>query len=424
MIKAEVPSEGDAYANEGARAKHEWGVQYQGSHESASDGTARAVRLHARALASTGLPVLLQSFTGRFLGPEGAVVGAEAMEESVRTETHELRFADIGELRLRIKHAVIRSAEELRSWIIPKFVLREENAALAMELGERLYSSTVVYSVWERSAIDPKIVSILKRVAECWVPCHQNAELLREHGIERVTIVPHPWEPTSPIAALAGRAPSPERRFYSIGLWQPRKGMHELLGAFLRAFRPTDSARLTLKYREMSWPDYPEPRASIEYWLSTARVQENGWKGERLGAHITLIDTHWPEEKIVQLHRSSNIYVSASHGEAWHLGAFDAKVAGNQLVHVPWGGTADFCDPTDVEIPFRLEPVPKSYGWEPDARWAAYDVDALTDALRRAVAPTEHMRSSAVERASFEKVGKLMRERVEVILGTNNTNNT
>lgn len=411
------PRPDEAYVAPGKPAQHEWGVQYQGSFEGEADGTARAVRLHARALYAAGIPVFLQSFTGMFLGPDGTFQTAEATSERVKKEVEDLvQRASIGSLRVRIKHAVIPHSDFLRSWIIPRSVMMERDPDYAQRTMQALYKQTIVYSVWERTTIDPNIVGILKRVAECWVPSHHNAALLRDHGIERVTVVPHPWEDSSPLARAIERKPIPTKRFYAIGLWQPRKGFHELVGAFLTAFRPGEAAHLTIKYREWRWPGYPVPEESIAHWLAESTVRTNGWREDNLQPHLGLYGKHWPEDKIQALHFASNIYVSASHGEAFCLPAFDAKLCGNAMVHIPWGGTADFSDITDRPLPYELEPVPASYRWEPDARWASLDFPALVSALQQVGIPERYVRNDYVESCRLERVGALMRSRVEAVM--------
>jgi glycosyltransferase involved in cell wall biosynthesis len=408
------------YLAPGKPADNEWGIQYQGPFEAMDDGAARAVRLHARALAATGIPVLLQSFSNTFRGPEGAVVGAEAMDEGIKRETQALRHTSVRDLRLRVKHLVIHSAEQLRAFIIPTSVGIERDVERAMAMRQALYRSTIVYSVWERTKISDDIAAILRRVGECWVPCEQNRQLLMEHGVERVTVVPHPWEPTSTIARFVERPAAPRdarRRFYAIGLWQPRKGFHELVGAFLRAFQPSDNVSLTVKHRATRFPGYPTPEESVAIWLEDPEVRSNGWRGDRLPGRIHLPGGHWPEKGIQRLHFESNIYVSASSGEAWNLGAFDAKVAGNRLVHVPFGGTADFAGAGDVAVPYELAPVPPEYQWEAGAKWARVDVDDLRDALRVAEVPPAFVRGPWLDASEFSRVGALMRARAEAVLG-------
>jgi len=87
------------------------------------------------------------------------------------------------------------------------------------------------------------------------------------------------------------------------------------------------------------------------------------------------------------------------------------------MIYTPWGGQADFAEPTDVAVPYTLEPVPASYRWEPGAEWASVDVDVLARSLVEATAPERFMRGERAAAMSFEQVGALMRERVDAILG-------
>jgi len=68
------PKDTDAeFAPGGKPAAHRFAVMYQGEYETPWDGTAVAVRLHARALAAVGIPVFLKSFTGSVIDEHGGV---------------------------------------------------------------------------------------------------------------------------------------------------------------------------------------------------------------------------------------------------------------------------------------------------------------------------------------------------------------
>ncbi len=422
-----IPENAEPHFMGGTDAEHEWGVQYQGPFESATDGSARAVRLHARALAEAGMPVLLQSFTNSFVGPDGVRLGAEAMAESVKKETHELRHRSIRDLRVRVKHMVVSSAESLRAHVIPASVAIEQDIERGMALRSAIYRTTILYSVWERTTLDRNIASVMARMGECWVPCRQNQRLLREHGIERVEVIPHPFDPKSDMAKLTGRhigadrASGPPRaitkRFYAIGLWQPRKHFHETIGGFLRAFVPGDAAMLTIKHKETRLPGYPTPRESVELWLADEAVKAHGWNAEKLAQHLWLPSGNWSESEILKLHFDSNIYVCASRGEAFCLPAFDAKVAGNAMILTGFGGAVDFAAPSDALIPYEMEPVPEVYGWEPEAKWAVASVMSITRAMQMVEPPQTYARHPGLENFTLEAVGKKMRERIEHMMG-------
>jgi len=409
------PSEDDAQFTDGHAAGNQFAVRYQGAWETPWDGTCTAVRLHARAIAKAGLPVLLESFHRTQINQQGFPEPAHGnIADSVAQEVGHLVRTEAGTLVPTIKHLVVRDADHLRMTIMPRSVAMDtvSDPEALVQLRQSVYASTILFTVWERDRVDKGIVTQLSRCGQVWVPCLQNASMLVESGVPAglIAVTPHPYDPDSPLCKLTNRQPIRERRFYSIsGAWQPRKGYHELLGAFLRAFKPDDAVRLTLKYNPSEWEDYPSPQQSLQHWLADDRVVLNGWDMTNLVGKLQMIEGRLKPSEITKLHFDNNIYVSSSHGEAWCLPAFDAKVAGNRLVHVPYGGTADFDDPQDERVTYGLAPAHPSYNWEPDAKWADYRMEELMLALQRARPPERYERSERFESAfSLEACGVQM----------------
>lgn len=396
--------DGKAFA-EGQPAKHARGVLYQGEWETLWDGTAVAVRLHARALASTGMPVLLKSFSGKVVNRYGVPepVFVAGVPKLVRDEIGTLDQTSIATLTGLVKHIVVHNAEQLQTLLIPRHAVHAD-VEVMLAMRKALYESTALYTVWERDRIEPNIAELLARVGQCWVPCDQNRELLVGSGLahDRVHVVPHPFDPNGIMSQLTRRRPIAERRFYSIGRWEPRKGYDKLMEAFLIAHGDNPEASLTIKHSGNDWKGYPSAEETLRQLVQRHRPRE---------ANIRLIGDRIPHKDLVRLHFDSNIYVCSSHGEAWCLPAFDAKVAGNAMVHVPYGGTADFEGPLDQRVAFDMADVHPSYGWPAGTRWADYSVDALADALRLVRAPATFERADDFEeRFSLDAVGWLMRD--------------
>jgi glycosyltransferase involved in cell wall biosynthesis len=428
MTAARAPGDGQlereqAYFGFGTHAEHPFGVLYQGEYETLADGTAIAVRRHAKALASTGIPVQLRSFSNLVANAHGVFEPAHlGIPKAVEDEVGELRRMSVSMLTPVIKHAVIASAEHARNVLVPRGAISlGADVMETVQLRRAICGNTILYTVWERDSIDETLARELNRAAQLWVPCVQNAQMLERSGVDPVliSVVPHPFDPNDKLNRLVRRQPTDWRLFYAIGRWEPRKAYAELIAAFLQAFEPTDKVVLTIKYSGGTWQNYPTPDEAFERALAAVG---NKWTREQANERVVLLDKHLSRDQIIELHFYNNIYVSCSHGEAWNLPAFEAKQAGNLLVHVPYGGTQDFQDHRrDVCIPIaRLEPVHPSYGWG-ETKWAGYDIEALVTALRTAAAPTEYRQPELFERFNMANIGAQMHELVLRLAEQNNS---
>jgi glycosyltransferase involved in cell wall biosynthesis len=414
------PADHDAEFAQGKAADHPFAVMYQGEYETPWDGTAVAVRAHARALASTGIPVFLKSFTGMVIDEHGLPqsVHVGGIPDVVRQEIGSLDKTTASAYCPIVKHLVVRDNEHLRRVVMPRGAVAKGGLEAEIQQRKYIYDSTIVYSVWERDRVDPGIAATLSRVAECWVPCEGNRQMLIRSGVpaEKVMVIPHPYDPTSPLLKLRQRRAETEwKKFYSIGRWEPRKGYAELIAAFLMAFKPTDKATLAIKYTGGNWPDYPTPDEALKRAVTSPEAWTNGWTEELALTRVHLVEGRFPRPQILKLHFKNNLYVCSSHGEAWCLPAFEAKLAGNALVYVPSGGVVDFADPDAGDsqvLPSRQCPVPRSYGWEADAQWTDYAVSDLAFALKRAQVPSSHDAGSIDRMPSLKSVGQQMRERI------------
>jgi len=416
LAAALAPDEKAPQVAPGKMADHPFAIHYQGPWETLFDGTCVAVRRHARALASTGVPMLLQSFTNTVINQHGLAEPSQgSVTQLVMDEVGALTKTSASQLVPRIKHLVVRDAAHLTTAIIPRYVTMDAftDPKQAIEARQALFKSTIMYTVWERDRVSEDISRQLSRCGQVWVPCSHNARMLMESGVpeDMVHVVPHPYDPEADICKLVRRSPIRGKRFYTIGGWEPRKGFDLLLHAFLKAFSPGSDAHLTIKYNGGKWDNYPTPEQAVNNALSTEWATNNGWTMQNLVPHLHMWEGREPQHKILKLHFDNNIYVSPGHGEAWCLPAFDAKCAGNRVIHVPYGGTEDFCGGDDLGVRYELGEIHSSYNWEPGAQWANYHVFDLATAMMNADPPTEFCRTDEFEqRFNMKSVGEQMLE--------------
>lgn len=397
----------------GERPLLEKGVIYSADWRKFGDGMARHARAQVSALAQAGVPVVLQSISS-----EGMFLDSEVRPE-VRAEVGHLASMTVGSALLAVRQAVFHNADFVRNLVVPA-----GGRLGSIEDENRVFESTVLYTSIERDSVADVLIEVFERCAEIWVPCKQNADALISSGMpsDKVVVVPFPYDPTvgvSRIPAPRGTERAPDgKRFYSIGKWEPRKEHARILLAFLCAFTPKDKASLLLKVHGWGeWEGYPSVEQALVQAAEDPRVRGNGWNGSNVRKRVRVITDKVSDEEIVRFHAENNIYVSASHGEAWDIPAFEAKCAGNRLVHVGFGGSSDYADADDIKIPFTLEQVHSAYGWEA-SRWAEYKFEDLVEAMRAATPPKRRSHPASFNgKYSYHAVGELMKARLSRLVG-------
>lgn len=393
-----------SYVAPGRKAQLEWCIAYHAYWKNEADGMARHAREQIKALASTGLPVRLQTLSQQVV-----------LNEELAPEVQELSYLEgisSTSTAIAIKHVVFNRSDWLRELICPSGIRN----SLSRDVVDRVSKSTIIYTSWERDKIHSQLVELLNEVGQVWVPCEANSEAFRLSGVRPslLRVVPCPYDPSEHVvAAPRGSDKVPEgRRFYHIGKWEPRKNQHRLLGAFLLAFTPKDKASLLIKTSAFGqeWGGYPPLEESLRFWLDDERVRQRGWHEAQVDRLVRIVSQKIPVEELQKLHQRNNIYVSSGLGEAWDLPAFDAKLAGNRLVYVGYGGPEDYAESADVEVKWdEFTDVHPGYSWEREAQWAKVSVEALSEALIRAEPPKERLvPRTYCQRYGTASVGQLM----------------
>lgn len=156
-----------------------------------------------------------------------------------------------------------------------------------------------------------------------------------EHGAADMKVVPHCFDPEFWSAAnpILDRTPAPSTvtKFLSIGAWGDRKNQLGVLKAYLGEFTKADRVELTM------WI----PRADFNQ--IHALVAAAGVAADELPA-VTIPDAtvELSEEELLSLYARHHCFVSATRGEGWGLGLFEAAIMGLAVVSPLYGGQFDF----------------------------------------------------------------------------------
>jgi glycosyltransferase involved in cell wall biosynthesis len=263
-----------------------------------------------------------------------------------------------------------------------------------VEPGKRMLG----YTVWETDALPPHWPPLLEAMDALAVPSRMNAEVFGRSGISRpVHVVPHICRQTWSDSAR-DKAPALRRRlgipddhfvFYSIGAWDPRKAMEDLMVTFAETFTAEQRVTLLIKTTSRIGGD-PRHTGPVE-----PRVHEVAeTTARRLGrpkANVVVMPAaDISGATIDAIHAIGDCYVSFTHGEGWGMGAFDAAALAKPVLITDWGGQLDYLGPGYPGlIRSRMTPVT---GWLPhdsyqaNGRWAQADVEHASALMRAAVA--------------------------------------
>jgi glycosyltransferase involved in cell wall biosynthesis len=115
--------------------------------------------------------------------------------------------------------------------------------------------------------------------------------------------------------------------FYSIGVWGDRKNLEGLLRAYLTCFSGEDEVVLKIIAPEVD-------RNAIDAIASAGKLTHP--------PRVHYITERLSLDQLRAIHHQSHCYVSASRGEGWGLGAFEAAATGHPVIVPKWGGSIDF----------------------------------------------------------------------------------
>lgn len=280
----------------------------------------------------------------------------------------------------------------------------------------------VGYTTWEADALPPHWKSSLDLADLICVPSEMNEVVFRAAHLKApVHVLPHirrhAWNDFTAGELQALRTslgiPADHFIFYSINTWEPRKNNPQLLKSFLEAFDADSRVTLILKTDEEGYGPAPfYPRQATTDLASIAMSDVNADK-EGAQAQVCLLPHKLSGRGIDMLHAIGDCYVSASRGEGWAMGAFDAATRGTPVVMTGWGGQTDYLgNDWPGAIPFNMRAVPV---WPPSApsfwppqRWAEPVPDAMVAALKRAV--TDAPRQKAVAQTIASDIANLFAE--------------
>lgn len=188
----------------------------------------------------------------------------------------------------------------------------------------------VACTTWESESLPLEAVDVLDGFNQTWWPSHYNANVHKRQTKqpEKARVLPHAFDPKHWPSGT--KAPDNELyTYYQIFTWCERKNPMGLLKAYLTEFGPNDKVLLKLRT-----PNYLKD--DIEALI-------RGLKLNYLPPVEMLCD-YMDEAALLDLHLSSDCYVTAARSEGFGLGAFEAMLVGNHVIAPRYSGLLDFLE--------------------------------------------------------------------------------
>jgi glycosyltransferase involved in cell wall biosynthesis len=166
-------------------------------------------------------------------------------------------------------------------------------------------------------------------------------------------------------------------------------------------------------YDAFSVPERKNPIAVVEAFerafpvegdafllIKSINGSSNGIELERLRnraaprADIRILDDYWPRQHIAAVMQLCDCYVSLHRSEGFGLTLAAAMAHGKPVIATGYSGNLAFMDAANsMLVPYELVPVgPGNDPYPADARWAAPDIDAAAELMRRVRREPAHAR--------------------------------
>lgn len=276
-------------------------------------------------------------------------------------------------------------------------------------------SYQIGYWAWELPVFPEAFAPAFDLVDEIWAPSAFTAAALRTRTRKPVQVVPHP----APAAAV----PAPDRARFGIpdgriavfanldlNSYVARKNPEGAVAAFRGAFGG-DANGPVLILKTHGGRHVEAARRRIREIVAGAQ-------------NIVVVDAVLSAPDLAQLQASADIYLSLHRAEGFGLGVAEFMALGKPVVVTGWSGNMDFTDESCAAIVgYDLAAVkPGDYPYAEGAQWAEPRIGEAVVHLRELAASAERRASlgragkaRVAERLSTERVGALMRARLEEI---------
>ena len=187
-----------------------------------------------------------------------------------------------------------------RLWVMPAFALPEN-----IEKGEYW-----AITAFDTNSTDVKVLKRLKHLTRIWVPSQQHADLCRKAGLksDSVGVFPLPVN----LGNFHPRVPCPKNyakekavfRIMVSGCPLKRKGLEDVLHAYIKEFKPAEKVELLIKLTHL-----PKIKKNFDYEITDLRKKLGALS--QIFAKVTVVEETLSDREYSGLLASADLFVAA-----------------------------------------------------------------------------------------------------------------
>jgi glycosyltransferase involved in cell wall biosynthesis len=263
----------------------------------------------------------------------------------------------------------------------------------AINLHGHFRGHNIQWIVFESTRIPENILAVCQTSEQVWVPTDWGRSVLIAHGIRSDIVKVIPEAVDGNTFHTHGRRPYCKDRpfrFLSIGKYEQRKSLDEIIDAFAQAYANTPAIELVIKSNYFANHDQ--------------KFQQLKNKIQHLD-NVTLLWGEMARDELAELYRSCDAFVLPTKAEGWGLPLIEAAASGLPIVTTMYSGHTEFLQhirDSVLPVTYTMGPItcPEYQSYYPDTggnwgTWARPDVVSIANAMQTVCREYEGLFESA-----------------------------
>jgi glycosyltransferase involved in cell wall biosynthesis len=207
-------------------------------------------------------------------------------------------------------------------------------------------------------------------------------------------------------------------KFYTISEFSRRKNLVAMIIAYYATFSIFDNVLLIIK-SHLPNRKAEEAKTFIKNISDDLKRTMGKFKDQDYYPRIALITDYLPEKHINSLHKTGDVFVTSSHGEAICLPMLDAIGFGKPVIAPYYSSFVDYCVDDDLlvdvkeTVTFGVDNAPAGL-YTSDEKWGNVSIPDLADKMKYAYENMDKLtnedaitkRSMYIKTLNYETVGK------------------